>query len=363
MPDPRLAANVAAALRAAIGLAGGREICFVCREDVDGVLQTARVVARGDVASVLALPGFAQRGDMLVHNHPSGLLEPSDADLAVAARLHDDGVGFAIVNNTATQLYVVVEVPKVAEQVALDLEAVSAELGAGGRVGHALTRFEDRPAQREMARLIAASYNDGGVALIEAGTGIGKSLGYLVPALRWAAANGERTVVSTNTINLQEQLVRKDLPFLARALSDQKVRFALLKGWRNYLCLARLQQARAAGSSLFEDGVQDELNALFAWSRRTTDGSLADLATPPSPEVWDEVAAEADLCTRMQCPHFDDCFVFKARRAAAQADVVVANHHLLLADIAVRRASQNWEEAAVLPSYQRIVIDEGHHLE
>ncbi len=363
MPESRLSPKVAAALRAAIGLAGGREVCFVCSEDAEGMLQTARVVARGDIASVLALPGFAQRGEMLVHNHPSGLLEPSDADLAIAARMHDDGVGFAIVNNTATELYVVVEVPKVAEQARLDLDMVSAELGAGGRVGHALARFEDRPAQQEMARVIAQSYNDGGVALIEAGTGIGKSLGYLVPALRWAAANGERTVVSTNTINLQEQLVRKDLPFLARALTDQKVRFALLKGWRNYLCLARLQQARASGSSLFEEGVQAELDTLFAWSRRTSDGSLADLGTPPSPEVWDEVAAESDLCTRMQCPHFDDCFLFRARRAAAQADVVVANHHLLLADIAVRRASQNWEEAAVLPSYRRIVIDEGHHLE
>ena len=363
MPEPRLSPKVAAALRAAIGLAGGREVCFVCTEDDDGVLQTARVVARGDVTSVLALPGFAQRGELLVHNHPSGILEPSEADLAIAARMHNDGIGFAIVDNDAAALYVVVEVPREAKQSALDLDAVAADLGTSGPIAKLHQRYEDRPAQGEMARLIADAYNDGGVALIEAGTGIGKSLAYLVPALRWAAANGERTVVSTNTINLQEQLVRKDLPFLARALGDQKVRFALLKGWRNYLCLARLEQARASGSSLFEDGVQDELATISEWSRRTADGSVADLATPPTTEVWDEVAAEPDLCTRMQCPYFNDCFLFKARRAAAQADVIVANHHLLLADIAVRRASQNWEEAAVLPSYRRIVVDEGHHLE
>ncbi len=363
MPEPRLSPKVAAALRAAIGLAGNREVCFVCTEDADGVLQTARVVARGDVTSVLALPGFAVRGEILVHNHPSGALDPSDADLAVAARLHDDGIGFAIIDNDAAQLYVVVEVPRAAEMHPIDLDALSRDLGPGGPVAGIHQRYEDRPAQREMARLVAQTYNDGGVALLEAGTGIGKSLGYLVPALRWAAANGERTVVSTNTINLQEQLVRKDLPFLARALTDQKVRFALLKGWRNYLCLARLEQARASGSSLFEDGTQDELQSIAQWARRTADGSLSDLAVAPSPEIWDEVAAESDLCTRMQCPHFNDCFLFKARRTAAQADVVVVNHHLLLADIAVRRASQNWEEAAVLPSYRRIVIDEGHHLE
>ena len=90
---------------------------------------------------------------------------------------------------------------------------------------------------------------------------------------------------------------------------------------------------------------------------------MADLPTPPRPEVWDEVAAEPDLCTRFKCPRHDACFVYKARRAAAQADVIVVNHHLLLSDVAVRRAQQNWDDAAVLPAYTRLVVDEGHHLE
>jgi ATP-dependent DNA helicase DinG len=214
-----------------------------------------------------------------------------------------------------------------------------------------------------MATEIARLYNEGGVGLLEAGTGVGKSLGYLLPALRWAAANGERTIVSTNTINLQEQLVGKDLPFLAEALTDQKVRFALLKGWRNYLCLMRLEQARGAGAALFEPGMVDELNAIDAWAERTSDGSVSDLATPPRPEVWDEVAAEPDMCGRMKCSFYDKCFLFKARKEAAQADVIVVNHHLLLSDVAVRRASQNWDDAAVLPAYRRLVVDEGHHLE
>src|SRR4029077_8170710 len=118
--------------------------------------------------------------------------------------------------------------------------------GPDGGVATEHARYEDRPSQRAMAVKIARLYNDGGVGLLEAGTGVGKSLGYLIPALRWAAANGERTVVSTNTINLQEQLVGKDLPFLKGALGDQKVRFALLKGWRNYLCLMRLETAQTA---------------------------------------------------------------------------------------------------------------------
>src|SRR6185503_14188718 len=173
------------------------------------------------------------------------------------------------------------------------------------------------PSQRAMAIEIAKLYNRGGIGLLEAGTGVGKSLGYLVPALRWAAANNERTIVSTNTINLQEQLVRKDLPFLAKALDDQPVRFALLKGWRNYLCLSRLHQARSSGNALFEDGTQQELDAIHSWAERTSDGSLSDLTITPRSEVWDEVAAEPDLCQRARCPQFDQCFLFKARKAAA----------------------------------------------
>lgn len=362
-PSARLSLTAAAAIRAAIKLAGGREVCFACTVDGEGVVQTARVVARGDAVSVLALPGFASRGEMLVHNHPSGHLEPSNPDLHVAAKVHDDGIGFAITNNQATELYVVIEVPAQTEHKRLDFATIDRDLGPEGGIAREHMRYEDRPSQRAMAVEIAKLYNRGGVGLLEAGTGVGKSLGYLVPALRWAASNNERTIVSTNTINLQEQLVRKDLPFLAKALNDQPVRFALLKGWRNYLCLNRLQQARSSGNALFEDGTQSELDAIQSWSEKTHDGSLSDLTITPRAEVWDEVAAEPDLCQRARCPQFEQCFLFKARKEAAQADVIVVNHHLLLSDLAVRRISGNWGEAAVLPAYTRLVVDEGHHLE
>ncbi|HMJ59712.1 MAG TPA: helicase C-terminal domain-containing protein, partial [Gemmatimonadales bacterium] len=332
-----------------------------------GMIVQARVVARGTVDAVLALPGVADRGDMVLHNHPSGVLDPSGADLAVAARLHDGGVGFGIVDNAVTALYVVVECPRARSVTRLDSVAIAELLSETGPVARTLggTTFEDRPGQRDMAAYAADVYNDGGIALLEAGTGVGKSFAYLVPALEWARINGERTIVSTNTINLQEQLVGKDLPILARALSagDRPVTFALLKGWRNYLCLARLDQARAGQDSLFAEGRGAELETLAGWAARTSDGSLADLAEEPSPDVWDAVAAESDLCTRLKCPHFDHCFLFQARRQAAEADVVVVNHHLLASDLAVRIASDNWQEAAVLPPYRRLVIDEAHHLE
>lgn len=365
MSASRLSPEASARIAAEVRAAGGREVSFVAEVDAGGQVTSVRAVARGTVAMVLALPGVAERGQMLLHNHPGGNLEPSEADLGVAARLHDGGIGFGIVDNAGQRLYVVVEVPRARQAERLDPYAVVATLGEHGPVARVLGQYEDRQSQRDMAAYIADGYNDGGVLVLEAGTGVGKSFAYLVPALAWARANGERTVVSTNTINLQEQLVGKDLPMLREALAegDWAPRFALLKGWRNYVCLSRLHHAGGSQQSLLEPERQDELVSLAEWAARTADGTLSDLPVPPTPEVWDEVCAEADLCTRVQCPHFDQCFLFRARRRAAEADVVVVNHHLLAADLAVRQASDNWEEAAVLPPYKRLILDEAHHLE
>jgi ATP-dependent DNA helicase DinG len=361
----RLAPGVRAYLASEISAAGGREVSFFAEVDRDGVITGARVAARGTVEMVLALPAGAARGEILLHNHPSGVLEPSAADLNVAAQLHDAGIGFGILNNDATELYIVVEVPRDRPITRIDPFDIVATLGEGGPVAGQLARYEDRQSQRDMAAHIADGYNDGGVQLLEAGTGVGKSFAYLVPALAWAKANGERTVVSTNTINLQEQLVGKDLPLLRRALAeeDYSPTFALLKGWRNYLCLARMHQAVSAQRTLLEQDKLDELLGIAEWASHTVDGTLSDLPVTPSIEVWDEVSAEPDLCTRLKCAHFDRCFLFRARRRAAEADVVVVNHHLLAADLSVRQAADNWQEAAVLPPYRRLILDEAHHLE
>lgn len=365
MPASRIPEALRALIAGEIAAARGREVAFVASVGGDGTLTSVRAVARGRVDQVLALPGVCSAGEMMLHNHPTGVLEPSVADLNVAARLHDAGIGFGIVNNDATELYVVVEVPHAHRLTPLDALDTAALLGEHGPVAAAMGRYEDRPSQRDMASHIADGYNDGGVLLLEAGTGVGKSFAYLVPAIRWSFLNGERTVVSTNTINLQEQLVTKDLPLLREALKEgeREPSFALLKGWRNYLCLLRLQQAGQAQGSLLEPDKHEELVRLTAWAATTVDGSLSDLPVPPTHEVWDEVSAEADLCPRLECPHFNRCFLFGARRRAAEADVVVVNHHLLAADLSVRQAANNWKDAAVLPPYRRLVLDEGHHLE
>src|SRR5690606_2415060 len=152
------------------------------------------------------------------------------------------GLGFVITDNEASRLYVVLEPPETKELRPLNLDALVRDLEPGGPIARQHGAYEDRPQQRALSRMIGGLYNEGGIGIAEAGTGTGKSIAYLLPAIRWALLNRERTVVSTNTINLQEQLVEKDLPFLRRALGES-FRFSLVKGRNNYVSIRRAKLA------------------------------------------------------------------------------------------------------------------------
>ena len=357
----QLAASAARYIREEVARARANEVCFVAAVEA-GTIDHPRTVARGHGRAVLAACRDAPPGSIVIHNHPSGDLTPSDADLRVAADLYAMGIGMAIVDNNASELYVVVE-PLLPESLdLLDPDELEALLGPGGPVSLAHPAYEDRPTQRDMSREIARAYNEGGVALTEAGTGTGKSIAYLVPAILWSLRNRERTIVSTNTINLQEQLVDKDLPFLRKALG-QPFRFALVKGRNNYVSIRRARLAAEQAQLLLDDGPQKEVEAIVEWLAHTRDGSLQDLSFQPSEEVWDEVVSDSDVCLRTRCPHFDACFYQRARRDASAAEILVVNHHLLFSDIAVRRSQDNYSSPAVLPPYRRLVLDEAHNLE
>ncbi len=354
--------DAAEAIRREIGKAGGREVCFLAAVTEGREIVRPRAVARGNHQAVLVAARDASVGDVMVHNHPSGVLEPSDADLSVAGRLYEMGLGTAIVDNGVTGLYVVVEPPAPRERVPLVGDELEALLGPSGPLPGIHARYEDRPEQREVLRVIADRYNDGGVAIVEAGTGTGKSLAYLLPAARWALDNQERTVVSTNTINLQEQLVSKDLP-LVQELVGEDLRWALVKGRGNYVSIRRLRLAAASLGSIFERDRSEELDRLLDWAEATEDGSLSDLAFAPSPDVWEEIESDTDVCLRARCPHFQQCFYQKARRKAASAEVLVVNHHLLFTDLSVRRSSGDFRTSAVLPGYRHLILDEAHNVE
>ncbi|MCI0433288.1 MAG: helicase [Gemmatimonadetes bacterium] len=338
------------------------EVCFVARVDEEGLVVEPRVVARGHGAAVLAAVRGAEPGSLVLHNHPSGDLTPSEADLRVAADLYAMGLGLAIIDNDVRDLYVVVEPSRPRELELLDEDEIAQWLAPGGPVSEQHPAYEDRPGQREMARVVARAFNEGGVTIVEAGTGTGKSIAYLIPAVLWAVRNGERAVVSTNTINLQEQLVGKDLPFVQRVLRAP-FRFSLVKGRHNYVSIRRARLAAQSAPLLFEDGQRREIDAILEWTRYSPDGSLQDLPFQPAEEVWDEVVSDSDVCLRARCPHFEACFYQRARRDSAAADILVVNHHLLFSDLAVRRGADNWTAPAVLPPYRRVILDEAHNLE
>jgi ATP-dependent DNA helicase DinG len=283
-PPLVLSPDAARTIQDEVRRAGGREVTFLAEVGPNRTLTNARAVARGNRSAVLAVARDADEGSVILHNHPSGVLEPSDADLAVAATLYEEGLGSAIVDNEASSIYVVVEPPQPRVVAPLDLGQIDAFLGAGGGLAETLEFFEDRPGQREMGLLVAGRYNRGGVWLVEAGTGTGKSMAYLVSAALWALQNDERTVISTNTINLQEQLVGKDLPLLQKALGEA-LTWALVKGRGNYVSIRRAHLAVATATSLFEEDRSKEMQGLLKWMENTKDGSLADLSSPPSSEV------------------------------------------------------------------------------
>ena len=237
----------------------------------------------------------------------------------------------------------------------VDADDVAAVLGPGGRLASALAEYEDRAGQREMAQAVADTLNRRDHLLVEAGTGTGKSLAYLVPAVLYAVANGRRVVVSTNTINLQMQLHEKDVPLLQQTL-PQPFRAAVAKGRSNYLCLRRwrgfLRDATHSKDELFF------ATRILFWLRETQTGDRQELALSDEElGAWAQVSADVDSCTPQLCRYHRQgvCFLARARRQAEAAHVVIVNHALLLADIAL--------ENQVLPAYDDLIIDEAHHLE
>jgi len=348
-------------MRHAIDDCGGNEVFFLGHTDPDQRVIEVEVLARGSRAAVPAILHACRFGDVVIHNHPSGELQPSAADIEIASRLGAMGVGFHIVDNNLERLYKVVESFRPQQLKELNPEQIAAILGPNGSIERALPEYENRPEQLRMSFAVAEAFNHNRLAVIEAGTGTGKSLAYLVPALLWAVANGERVVVSTNTINLQEQLIRKDLPFLERA-SGIEFKAVLVKGRGNYLCRRRLQTA-GQEPGLFDSEIFQDIDTLRDWAETTRIGSREELNFIPRAEAWDEVCCEVDQCSRVRCKQYQSCFFYRARRQAAQADLLVVNHALLLSDLAVRAETDNYSTAAVLPPYDRIIIDEAHHLE
>jgi Rad3-related DNA helicase/REP element-mobilizing transposase RayT len=236
-------------------------------------------------------------------------------------------------------------------------------LGPDGAIARRLgDRYEHRPQQLEMAEAVSEAFTKGHHLLVEAGTGVGKSFAYLLPAIDYAVKNKKRVVISTHTISLQEQLIEKDIPLIQSVYPDEFTA-VLVKGRNNYLCQRRLAQARARQNYLFED--QKQLESLWTieeWVQQSIQnrgvGSLAELPNVPDPAVWDKVCAEQGNCLGKKCEFYKACFWQAAKRRMNLGNVLVVNHALFFSDLALRMAGVNY-----LPKYDLLILDEAHTVE
>ncbi|HJX90579.1 MAG TPA: helicase C-terminal domain-containing protein [Pyrinomonadaceae bacterium] len=230
--------------------------------------------------------------------------------------------------------------------------------GPEGLIAQAHPEYEHRPGQIDMARAVLRAFEEQRHLIVEAGTGTGKTLAYLVPAVASALAGRGRVIVSTGTKNLQEQLMEKDIPFL-QGILPKPFSATYMKGRSNYLCLNRL--ARAEGSPILE-GLEevDYFEEVCDWARQTQIGDRAELANlPEGLSFWRHIDARPETCLGQKCPDFDPCFITRMRDRAKEADIVVVNHHLFFADLALR----NGNYGSVLPDYTAVILDEAHLIE
>ena len=245
------------------------------------------------------------------------------------------------------------------------IQSVADILGAGGAIARRLRDYEPRPEQLEMALAVESALQNRHHLVAEAGTGVGKSFAYLIPAILAAQAERgsenkkRRIIVSTHTISLQEQLIAHDIPFLQSVLP---VEFSavLVKGRGNYISLRRLDKAvqRSTQKSLFEPDGQQQLARIRQWAHKTTDGSRSDLSFQPKADVWDEVLSDHGDCLRKKCPSHTECFYYAARRRVWNADLLIVNHALFFSDLSLRR-----DDASILPEYDTVIFDEAHTIE
>src|SRR5438552_2063606 len=240
------------------------------------------------------------------------------------------------------------------------VESVHGFFSANGALSKA-KNFEFRPQQQEMAARVAQALEEDRHLVVEAGTGVGKSLAYLVPAILFALEQHKKAIVSTHTINLQEQLLYKDIPILKKVLP---VEFdaALMKGRQNYLCPRRLERALQSAKELFTGPEENELQRLAEWASTTGDGSLSDLSVEPDPKVWTQVCSEAHICTQKTCGQNPRCFYQQAWKRLLAADVIVLNHTLLFILLGSPDMQEERESGFLFPN-DFIIFDEAHTVE
>lgn len=347
-------------MRLEISESGGNEVFFRGIPDGEGIVSEVEVIARGNSSSVAALLNMMRKNEVIIHNHPSGVLIPSDEDVNISSMYGEVGGASYIVNNAVDDIYVIVPLK---EFIKIDIDEY---FGENGVIHKNFGKFEVRREQYEMAKLIENSMNENKKLIVEAGTGTGKTIAYLLPTLLYAIENNLKVIVSTNTINLQEQLVNKDIPLLKKIINED-FNYQIVKGRGNYLCKRKLYNIDVTEKETDTEEEKTEKNIirnLIDWDKNVTrTGDRNELKYEISNSIWEKVNSEVDMCKGVKCPHYSKCHFFKARKNVADATLLIVNHHMFFADLAIRNQTGFYTNYSILPNYDIVVFDEAHNIE
>ena len=347
-------------MRLEISESGGNEVFFRGIPNGEGIVSEVEVIARGNSSSVAALLNMMRKNEVIIHNHPSGVLIPSDEDVSISSMYGEVGGASYIVNNAVDDIYVIVPLK---EFIKIDVDEY---FGENGAIHKNFGKFEVRREQYEMAKFIENSMNENKKLIVEAGTGTGKTIAYLLPTLLYAIENNLKVIVSTNTINLQEQLVNKDIPLLKKIINED-FNYQIVKGRGNYLCKRKLYNIDVTEKETDTEEERTEKNIirnLIDWDKNVTrTGDRNELKYEISNSIWEKVNSEVDMCKGVKCPHYSRCHFFKARKNVADATLLIVNHHMFFADLAIRNQTGFYTNYSILPNYDIVVFDEAHNIE
>ena len=302
------------------------------------------------------------KNEVVIRTTKPNQLYPSDMELELSEELYTRrNIAYCLLSSDLDDFYFVQDIDRIFLE-EIDIENYFAK---DGILAKEIKGFEYREEQEEMAQYIQDAINEDRKIIVEAGTGTGKTLAYLIPSIKWAVTNKKKVIIATNTINLQEQLLLKDIP-LAKSIIKEDFSYVLVKGRSNYLC-KRLFNELSIGRSIdietFSMEAREQIEYILKWGNKTKTGDKAELTFEVYPDVWELVQSTTELCLGKKCPYRKECFYMKTRIEKMEADILISNHHVFFADLNVRAETDFDSEYLILPRYDMVIFDEAHNVE
>lgn len=302
------------------------------------------------------------KNEVVIRTTKPNQLYPSDMELELSEELYTRrNIAYCLLSSDLDDFYFVQDIDRIFLE-EIDIENYFAK---DGILAKEIKGFEYRQEQEEMAQYIQDAINEDRKIIVEAGTGTGKTLAYLIPSIKWAVTNKKKVIIATNTINLQEQLLLKDIP-LAKSIIKDEFSYVLVKGRNNYVC-KRLFNELVLGKSIdietFSMEAREQIEYILKWGNKTKTGDKAELTFEVYPDVWELVQSTTELCLGKKCPYRKECFYMKTRMEKMEADILISNHHVFFADLNVRAETDFDSEYLILPRYDMVIFDEAHNVE